>query len=221
MVVGKAIANRIKSGEVVGVGTGSTVDAALECIRERVVREGLALKVLASSLASARTCSEMGLEVLDPSYAGSVAWGFDGADEVTPDLRLIKGKGAAMLPEKILAARCAHWVVIVDETKLVTRLGEKQPVPVEVVPAARVVVERALKEMGASQCLLRTGSGKHGPVITEAGNLIFDVRFPEIGADYEMRLKSITGVVETGIFSSQADEVLVASAQGLKTLHRN
>jgi ribose 5-phosphate isomerase A len=152
--------------------------------------------------------------VLYNAYVGEISWGFDGADQVTPERCAIKGKGGALLQEKILAKRCREYTIIVDSSKLVERLGVGCPVPVEVVPQAVSLVEGGLIKLGAKEVTLRSGSGKHGPVITEAGNVLLDVVFSEIDCDLERRIKQITGVVESGLFCGYISEVLVANPQG-------
>lgn len=216
-IVAKEIAKRIKSGDVIGVGTGTTVDAALVEIGRRVLQEGANLKVsvVPTSLQSAWRCQQLGLNVLYNAYAGEIAWGFDGADQVTAERCAIKGKGGALLQEKILAKRCREYTIIVDSSKLVERLGVGCPVPVEVVPQAVSLVEGGLSKLGAKEVTLRSGSGKHGPVITEAGNVILDVIFGgEVGGDLERGIKELTGVVESGLFCGYISEVLVASEEG-------
>lgn len=217
-IVAKALAERVKNGEVIGVGTGSTVDAALVEIGRRVAAEKLSLKVVPTSLQSAWRCHEIGLDVLYPGFRGELAWGFDGADEVNEDLWLIKGKGGALLQEKILAARCKEFIVIVDESKLVKKLGDSCAVPLEVIPEAIAVVEKALRSFNPREVSIREGTGKKGPVITEAGNIIVDVLLPNIERTTEQRLKSIVGVVETGLFIDYASEVIVGSKGGTRTL---
>lgn len=216
--VAQALAERVKNGEVIGVGTGSTVDAALVAIGRRVAAEKLILKVVPTSLQSAWRCQEIGLDVLYPGFRGELAWGFDGADEVNPDLWLIKGKGGALLQEKILAARCREFIVIIDDSKLVTTLGERCPVPLEVVPEAIGVVEKKLRELQPREVTVREGTGKKGPIITEAGNIIVDVLLSGIDRTIERHLKSIVGVVETGLFIDYATEVIVGSPDSCRSL---
>jgi len=220
-VVAQALAERVRHGDVIGVGTGSTVDAALVAIGRRVAAEKLSLKVVPTSIQSAWRCQAIGLDVLYPGYRGELAWGFDGADEVNSDLWLIKGKGGALLQEKILAARCREFIVIVDESKLVASLVERCAVPLEVIPEAIAVVERKLAELQPREVTIREGSGKKGPVITEAGNIIVDVLLTRIDRSVEQRLKSIVGVVETGLFIDYATEVIVGSASGCRTIKKS
>ena len=219
-IVAKELAARVRDGEVIGVGTGSTVDLALDEIAKRVKQEGLRLTVVPTSLQSAWKCQEAGLQVSYPGYCGDLSWGFDGADAVDDRLRVIKGKGGAMLQEKILAARCLHYVIIVDDSKMVSKLGPGCPVPVEVIPEARFVAERKLMTLGAKSVSLRNAVAKHGPVITEGGNIIFDAQFTEISDSLEGEIKSIVGVVESGLFTGFASEVLIGSSAGVKILTR-
>lgn len=218
--VAEEIAGRVRDGQILGIGTGSTVDLALDFIGRRVKAEKLSLAAVPTSLESAWRCQSMGISVLSTAYTGFLDWGFDGADAVNQQLWLIKGKGGALLQEKILAARCKTFTVIVDDSKLFADLAKACPIPVELLPQARSIVEAALVKRGAKNCELRQGSGKHGPVITEQGNIILDVKFDQIGAGLEQELKSIVGVVESGLFIDYASEVLVGSASGVRRLTR-
>ncbi|MBN8547751.1 MAG: ribose-5-phosphate isomerase RpiA [Deltaproteobacteria bacterium] len=217
--VAQEIASRIKDGEIIGVGTGTTVEAALDAIRQRLQREKLHIRVVPTSLQSAWKCQQAGLEVMYPAYRGELAWGFDGADAVDENLWAIKGKGGAMLQEKILAVRCKSFVIIVDESKLVKQLGGTAAIPVEVIPTASAFVEQSLMKIGATSVEIRAaGTGKHGPVITEAGNLVFDAHFSKITANLEAEIKSIVGVVESGLFVGYAHEVLVGTDSAVRSL---
>lgn len=219
-LVAAELARRVKSGETIGVGTGSTVEIAVKLIGERVKKEGLRVLAVPTSLQTAWQCEQLGIQVTYAGYCGDIAWGFDGADAVHPEhLWLIKGKGGALLQEKILAARCRQFVVIVDESKFLSNFADCA-IPVEVVPEARSVAERGLKKLGAVDIVTRTGSGKHGPIITEAGNVILDAKFSSISSELERELKAIVGVVESGLFIDYASEVLVADAQGVRRVTR-
>ncbi len=217
-LVAQEIAKRVKSGDVIGVGTGTTVDAALEAIGKRVKLEGLIVSVVPTSLQSAWRCQELGLTVLNTGYNGYLSWGFDGADQVTKERWAIKGKGAALLQEKILAKKCKKFIVIVDQSKLVENLGVGCPIPVEVIPEGLILAKAGLSELGAKDLTVRTGSGKHGPVITERGNIIIDATFDKITANLEAQIKSVTGVVESGLFVGYISEVLVGDDRGVRTI---
>ncbi len=217
-LVGIEIAKRVKDGEVIGVGSGTTVEAALEQIGARIKNEGINLRIVPTSLQSAWKCQEMGLQVLSPGYYGELAWCFDGADEIDPKLWLIKGFHGALLKEKILVSRSKRFVVIADESKLVQKLTQKFAVPVEVIPEARSSVERDLAAIGAVSVKLRLVSHTCAPVITEAGNILLDVLFKEVLASTEKEIKSIIGVVESGLFIGYTSEVIVAGKTGVYSL---
>lgn len=216
-IVAQEIAKRVKNGDIIGVGTGTTVEAALTAIGKRVAHEGLLVTVVPTSYQSAWRCQELGLTVMYTGYKGYLSWGFDGADQVTKDRWAIKGKGGALLQEKILAKRCKKFVLIVDETKVVPVLGVGCPVPVEVVPEALILAEDSLRSLGASEVTLRSGSGKHGPTITERGNIILDATFPRIDERLEREIKSRVGIVDSGLFIGYASEILVATRQGVSS----
>lgn len=217
-LVAQEIAKKVVDGDVIGVGTGTTVDIALAAIGERVAKEKLRISVVPTSYQSAWRCQELGLTVMYSGYKGYLSWGFDGADQVTKELWAIKGKGGAMLQEKILAKRCKKFIVIVDESKVVNKLGVGCPVPVEVIPEALILAQDGLRALGASELVLRSGSGKHGPVITERGNIIIDATFPAISAGLESEIKSLAGVVESGLFIGYISQVLIAGAKGVSSL---
>lgn len=208
-LVANELAARVAAGETIGIGAGSTVEAVLEALGARVKRERLQFSVVPASFETAMKAAAIGLNVLSPLAVSEISWGFDGADEVDPHKSLLKGRGGAMLQEKILAEKCKRYVVIVDQTKLVQRLGEKFPVPLEVIPAAVKIVERELAKLGARTVELRAAQGKKGPVITESGNVIIDASFGTVNSDLQSALCQVVGVVETGIFIDYADEVLV------------
>lgn len=217
--LGHEIAKRIKDGQLLGIGTGSTVDAVLKVLGERVSKEKLKLRAVVTSYESAATCAAIGIEVLSPFIGMRPEFGFDGADEVDSRHFAIKGKGGALLKEKIVAASCKSFTLIVDESKVVKTLGEKMPIPVEVLPDARGLAQEALLKLGAREVTLRACTGgKHGPIITEHGNLILDAHFTTISDGLESQIKSLLGVVESGLFSHYANEVLVASDTATRPL---
>ncbi|MGZ3874493.1 MAG: ribose 5-phosphate isomerase A [Mucilaginibacter sp.] len=207
-VAGK-IAEKVKNGDVLGVGSGSTVYMALLAIAERVKAEKLNIKAIPTSIEISMVCSKLGIP-LTSMFESKPDWLFDGADEVDPKKSLIKGRGGAMFKEKLLISSSPVNYIIVDESKLVKKLGTNFPVPIEVFPAALLHVETELEKLGVNELILRPAKGKDGPVITENGNLIVDARFPDIGDDLELKIKAITGVIESGLFINYNVEILVA-----------
>jgi ribose 5-phosphate isomerase A len=215
--VGLEAASRVRSGMIVGLGTGSTATYFIQELGRRIKSEGLAIHGVPSSFACFDLARKAGIPLLAMDQIDRVDLYADGADEVDPQKGLLKGRGAAMLGEKLLAEAADRFLVLVDEGKLVQRLGTRFPVPVETLPAARSLVEARLKALGA-QATLRPAGGKDGPVVTDAGNLILDAVFPP-GADWralDSALDAQPGVVGHGLFLRYAgkSEVLVGGADG-------
>ncbi|HVS93259.1 MAG TPA: ribose 5-phosphate isomerase A [Mucilaginibacter sp.] len=207
--VADEIAKKVKDGDILGVGSGSTSYLALLAIAKKVSEEQLNIKAIPTSIEISLMCSKLGIP-LTTLYEHRPDWLFDGADEVDPDRSLIKGRGGAMFKEKLMLASSPVNYILVDESKRVDRLGSKFPVPVEVFPQALLHVEEQLTKIGATSLVLRPAKGKDGPVITENGNLVLDAWFDGIDKDMERRIKSITGVIESGLFINYNIEVLIA-----------
>ena len=208
--VADQIVAKIKDGDIIGVGSGSTVYLTLFAIAEKIKAEKLNILAIPTSIEISMACSKLGIP-LTSLYKHKPDWCFDGADEVDPAHNLIKGRGGALFKEKLLISSSPLNYIIVDDTKLVDKLGSKFPVPVEVFPSALLHVKEGLKAIGANNIVLRLAGGKDGPVITENGNLLLDVHFDNIDNEMELKIKSITGVIESGLFINYNIEVLVAS----------
>lgn len=219
-LVGERAANDyVRSGMRVGLGTGST---AIHAVRRvgALVASGELTRLLGvpTSFETVLEAQRLGIalrDLNDPALAGGLDLVIDGADEVDPQGRLIKGGGGALTIEKIVAYASARLVVVVDEVKLVPYLGKTFPVPLEVIPAARITVTNACRELGG-RAEVRMAVRKAGPVISDNGNLILDVHFdaPFDPAELEIRFNTIPGVVENGIFSRVRPAVIVARADG-------
>jgi ribose 5-phosphate isomerase A len=203
------ITAKVKDGDIIGAGSGSTVYLALFAIAERVKKENLNVRIIPSSLEITMTCSNLGMPVTS-LLEDKPDWAFDGADEVDPNRSLIKGRGGALFKEKLLIRSSLKNYILVDESKLVEKLGSKFPVPIEVFPGALVYVESALRDLGITDIILRAAKGKDGPIITENGNFLLDARFDHIPRDTEQKIKSITGVIESGLFINYDVEIMVA-----------
>ena len=208
--VGDAIAGLVKDGDVIGVGSGSTVFVSLFAIAKKVKAENLKIKFISTSLEISIACSSLGLPLTN-IMEHKPDWLFDGADEVDPNNYLIKGRGGAMFKEKLLMSSSPRNYIIVDQSKIVSKLGINFPIPIEVFPESLLYVEQKLIALGATELILRLAKGKDGPIITENGNFILDARFETIGSDLEIKIKSITGVIESGLFQNCNFEVLGAS----------
>jgi ribose 5-phosphate isomerase A len=212
-----------------GLGTGSTTAFAIEALGRRVRDEGLHIIGVPTSFAAERlarahgvplaTLDDLALDRLAPG-AAALDLALDGADEVSPALDLIKGRGAAHTREKVVAALAARFVVLIDPSKEVARLGTTMPVPVEVLPFAEPAVARALRALGAEP-VLRMGQRKDGPVVTDQGFWSLDARFDGIPSPAGLAgaLSALPGVLDHGLFVDLATDVLVGEANG-SVLHR-
>lgn len=210
---------KLVSGMKIGLGTGSTAIPAVERlaqkIKERIITD---IKAVATSFQTTIACEDLGIPVY--SMNGSVIRGhldlaIDGADEIDSENNLIKGGGAALLLEKIVAYNSDKYYIIADESKLVKTLGTKFPLPVEIIPEARTSIISQLKKIGAN-CTLRQGVKKCGPVITDNGNQIIDCLWttPVNPKELEFLINSLTGVVETGFFTKNKPRVFIACSDG-------
>lgn len=205
--VGLRAAALVQDRQTIGIGSGSASYLSLWAIGQRVGREGLAVRVVPTSYETETAATTLGLEIV-PLGRVEPDWGIDGADEVDPAGRLLKGRGGAMFREKILWTSSQRMYLAVDPSKYVERLGTRFPVPIEVDPGGVGLLERALERRGAADAQLRLASGKDGPVITERGNLVVDARFDEIPVGLSGELKALPGVIETGLFEGFSYETL-------------
>jgi ribose 5-phosphate isomerase A len=178
-------------------------------IAEKIKAEKLNVKAIPTSLEISMFCAKLGIP-LTTLYEHQPNWLFDGADEVDPHNWLIKGRGGAMFKEKLLIRSSPVNYIIVDDSKMVDKLGTNFPVPIEVFPQALVHVGHALKKIGANSVVIRAAKGKDGPIITENNNLVLDCRFDEMYGELEKDIKSITGVIESGLFMGYDLHILVA-----------
>jgi ribose 5-phosphate isomerase A len=218
---GQAAALLVKDGMTVGLGTGSTVAFLIDEVGN-MVKDGLRIKGVSTSFQSKAMCHKAGIPLIDPGMLSKIDLAIDGADEVTRSLDAIKGGGAAHAVEKIIASMADEFVIIADETKLVGQLGLNFPIPVEVMREAIGSFTKNAEEFGANP-KIRIGSGKDGPVVTENGNFVIDLYF-DAAQDMrrlDIRLKSLPGVIETGLFLGIAKKAIIASRQGIITLTSN
>lgn len=217
---GRAAVDRyLQSGMYVGLGTGSTAIWSIRRIGE-LLRAGTLTGILGvpTSFQSMMAGEEEGIPLRslnDPEIDGKLDIVFDGADEVDEHRHLTKGGGGALLREKILATAAKQLIIVIDEGKRVTHLSTRHPIPVEVIPDGRRFVTHELERLGA-QIEIRMAERKMGPVVTDNGNILLDIRF-EPGMDapgMEAAIKGIPGVVENGLFTRLNPTVLVGREDG-------
>lgn len=212
LVAETAVNRYVKDGMNVGLGTGSTAYFAIKRIGE-LVAQGYNLTCVATSVQSEELAKECGIKVVDIDEVDHLDVTIDGADEVDPEMQLIKGLGGALLREKIVAAATLSEIIVCDESKVVEKLGVKTHLPVEVLQFGHEHTKYALERQG-SKAVLRMKDGK--PFVTDGGNYIYDCKFEAIEKPFflETRLDVIPGVVENGLFLNTAVDVLIAKADG-------
>lgn len=215
----EAAVAEVEDGMVLGLGSGSTAAFAVEALAARVAK-GLDVVAIPTSDRTAAQARRLGIRLSSFAEHRRIDMTIDGADEVEiGTLNLIKGRGGALVREKIVASASEAMVVIVDEGKLVDRLGQHAPVPVEIVAFGWQVILDRLADLGARPTLRVVGDE---PYRTDSGNHIADCTFGEIGdaADLERRLAAITGVIESGLFIGLAARVVVGTRSGIRVLER-
>lgn len=203
----KIIANKVKEGELIGFGSGSTSFLTVCEIAKRLKREKINITAIPTSYEIKMLCASFNIPTAT-ILEKKPDWSFDGADEVNENNWMIKGRGAAMFQEKLNILNSKKTFILVDKSKFVTKLGEKCLVPIECYPNATYYVKEEMYKLGANNVILRKAKYKDGPVITENGNFILDTKFSNISEDLEKKIKQITGVIETGLFIGYNVEIL-------------
>ena len=218
-LIAEYAAKQIESGMSVGLGTGSTANLFIDALARRVRDEGLQIEAVASSMISSIKANECGLTLRAIEQINCLDCYVDGADEVAPDLTLLKGRGADLVREKLLAEASEQFLVLADASKFVTRIGERYPIPVEVMPFAWQLVKANLEEIGA-RVDLRINPQTGGVFVTSYGSAVLDVVFAEsLDASVLNRLlDEIPGVVEHGIFSGLASCIITVTNGAISVL---
>jgi len=212
----------VKDHAIIGLGSGTTIAYAIEAIGEKIKLENLNVKGIPTSYQAFQLAVKHRIPVTTLEEYPVIDLTIDGADQVDPNLNLIKGMGAALAREKIVASASKQNIIVADESKRVKALGEKEhPVPIEVLPFANVHVQRRIEVIGG-KAVLRESKGKLGPVITDNGNVILDAVFGEINDPTVLgiKLKMIPGVLETGLFVGMADIVYFGSSSSVEKVEK-
>ncbi len=217
-IAGEKAAEYVKDGMVVGLGTGSTVYYTIVKIGE-LVKDGLEVTGIPTSVQTERLARELGIRLSTLDEHPEIDLTIDGADEIDPDLNLIKGGGGALLREKIVASASRTEIIVADESKPVRSLGERFRLPVEVVPFSYPVVLKKLYSMGLDPELRNKDSDVY---VTDNGNYILDCHTGRIESPekLEMELNLIPGVVENGLFINLADIAIIGTKKGIKEIRR-
>ncbi len=199
----KRMAKRVKNGDIIGFGSGSTSYATAEEIAKRCKEENLKIKAIPTSQIIEKLCHDLGIETTSLEKE-KPDWCFDGADEIDPHNWLIKGMGAALYKEKLNMKSCQENYILVDHTKFVKKLGEKHPVPIEVEIDKINQVEEKVKKLGAIKLERKQSNIEQRPFLTDNGNFLLYAWFPKIEANLEEKLVQIDGVLESGLFIGYA-----------------
>lgn len=215
----EAAVAEIQSGMIVGLGTGRTASRGIVALAERVREEKLDIRCVPTSHVTETLARQLRLNVIDFAMVERVDYLFDGADEVDPQLRMIKGAGGAMVRERIVAAAAERRVYMVNENKLVPRLGTGATLPVAVLAFGLASIRSNLREMGLNGVVRRTLDGQL--FLTDNGSLVIDVTM----GDYDPEelaaiLDSTPGVIDHGLFVCECDELFIETKEGIKRLQR-
>jgi ribose 5-phosphate isomerase A len=216
-----AVEDEVRSGMVVGLGTGSTAGPAIEAIGRRLAAGELRdVRGVPTSEASAGLARRVGLPLVTLDEAPEPDVAIDGADEIGPGLELVKGLGGALVREKVVASAARRFVVVADVSKQVAHLGERAPIPVEVIPFAVEPTRRRLLALGCAVTLRAGATG--APFTTDEGNRILDCRFAPLGDAQAVAsaIRGIPGVVDHGLFLGLADAAYVAGPDAVSLLTR-
>ncbi len=215
-IVADAAIKQVKSDMVLGLGSGSTAALMIQSLSDEI-RSGQIknIKGVATSFQSEVLALELDIPLIDLASVSQIDLAIDGADEVDPRFQLIKGGGACHVREKLVASKAKQLLIVVDETKLVKKLNQSFPLPVEVLPNAWKQIQEVISQM-SGHSTLRMATKKAGPVVTDQGNLILDVLFNDgikNPKEIEMCINNIPGVLENGLFVDLADKVLVGKIE--------
>ena len=206
-------ANYVKNGMLVGLGTGSTANYFIEELARRQQAENLKVTTIASSQISMIKAQSLGLNVISLTQVAEIDLYVDGADEITPDMTLLKGRGYDLVLEKLLAKAAKQFLVVADKSKLVTRIGTNYAIPIEVMPVAWKTTKRSLEAVGGVG-ELRQNAAKDGLAVTSHGSLVLDMVFDKSLSENVLNqlINNTPGVVEHGIFYGLSSVILIANA---------
>ncbi|CAM8351974.1 RpiA Ribose 5-phosphate isomerase [Candidatus Methylopumilus universalis] len=210
----------VSENMIVGLGTGSTANCFIDALAKRNKEENLKIRAVSSSVVSMIKAKEAGLPIIAMEQIKEIDLYIDGADEIAPDLTLLKGRGYDLVREKLLARSAKKFIVIADESKLVKKIGDNFPIPSEVQPFAWELVKNILMKKGTGD--IRINVAKDGYAITSCGNFVLDFNYPEKSTEELNALLSQTpGIVEHGIFYNIAHGALISSNGKVREIWKN
>ena len=210
----------VSENMIVGLGTGSTANYFIDALAKRNKEENLKIRAVSSSVVSMIKAKEAGLPIIAMEQIKEIDLYIDGADEIAPDLTLLKGRGYDLVREKLLARSAKKFIVIADESKLVKKIGDNFPIPSEVQPFAWELVKNILMKKGTGD--IRINAAKDGYAITSCGNFVLDFNYPEKSTEELNALLSQTpGIVEHGIFYNIVHGALISSNGKVREIWKN
>lgn len=211
-------AQQLKSGMLIGLGTGSTANCFIDALSERQKNDGLRCHYVASSINTQEYASQAGLQLVGIETVTHLDLYVDGADEVAPDLSVLKGRGSDLVREKLLAQNSREFWVLIDPSKRVNFIGQKFPIAVEVMPFALALVKNSLSTLNVQTVLRRQGDGLH---VTSHGCLVLDCRFNKLSpVSVDQQLNAVPGIVEHGIFTLPQTRVFCGENETVKEVLR-
>ncbi len=211
-------ASLVRDGMIVGLGSGSTAELMVRHLADRIEAERLSIIGVPTSAATAELARSLNIPVCDLDEVERLDINLDGADEIDPQFRMIKGRGGALLREKIVACASSRRVTMITADKRVERLGRRMPIPVEVSAFGLAHTERHIRAIGALTTVRRGLDGV--PNVTDGGNAIIDCRFVDVEdpGSLDRRLQCLPGVLDTGLFIDLCDTLIVGTADGVDTI---
>lgn len=216
------VAAEVRPGMIVGLGSGSTAEAVVEALGTRVAAEGITFTGVATSNRTADLARSLGIPLRTLDQIGRIDLGIDGADEIAPNLDVVKGRGGALLYEKIVALTCDRYLIVAASEKAVDQLGTRLPLPIEIIPLGWMQTRARIEALGLNPRLRKATNGID-PYVTDGGHWIFDCD-PSPIADppaLAATLKGLVGVVEHGLFIGVADRAMVVDPDGtVRTIQR-
>jgi ribose 5-phosphate isomerase A len=204
-------ASLVQNDMLVGLGTGSTANFFIDELARRIKEDGLKVTTVASSTVSSHRAQSLHVPIVALEHIEKIDLYVDGADEIAPDLTVLKGRGSDLVKEKLLANAASEFLVVADKSKQVTKIGQNFPIPIEVIPFAWQLALHSLEKLGATGTL-RPNAAKDGFWVTSHGSYVLDMRFDSSleAASLNALISNIPGVVEHGIFYKLASKVLIA-----------
>jgi ribose 5-phosphate isomerase A len=214
-MAGEKAVEYVKSGMIVGLGTGSTVFYTISLLGDLVREKKLDIKGIPTSISTEKLAREVGIPLTNLKEHPEIDITIDGADEIDKNLNLIKGLGGALLREKIVASNSRYEIIVADSSKEVEKLGSKAPVPVEVLPFGWNTCKTKLEKLG---CKATLRGGEKYPFVTDNACYILDCKFDKIedARELDMKIKEIPGVFETGLFVGLAHLAIIGTTEGIK-----